>query len=252
MADVPLLTQASVALAQAKRIVCLTGAGISAESGVATFRAAQSGLWARFDPQRLASQAGFAADPGLVWRWYMARLASVEAAVPNPGHLALVALERVAPAFTLVTQNVDDLHERAGSRQLWHVHGQISQFHCNRCHAPHALQPDERTHAEPPICRSCGGHIRPGVVWFGEGLPSVALDAAWRAAEACEVMLVVGTSGVVYPVAELPQVAQAAGAVVIDVNPQHNPIAARADFFLQGAAEVVLPQVIEQMRAQGQ
>lgn len=241
----PPIQQAAQALAQAHNIVCLTGAGVSAESGVATFRDAQTGLWSKFDPQRLASQEGFADDPGLVWRWYMDRLRTVEAAAPNPGHLALATLEKRMAAFTLVTQNVDNLHERAGSRQVYHIHGRINHFRCNTCRAEYTLQAHERTQEQPPICLHCGELVRPDVVWFGESLPSDVVEIAWHAAERCEIMLVVGTSGVVYPVAQLPLVAKRAGALVIDINPQCTPISEMADIFLQGAGGVVLPQLLE-------
>lgn len=243
------IQQAAQYLAQAKRIVCLTGAGVSAESGVATFRDAQTGLWSKFDPQRLASQSGFAADPGLVWRWYITRLASVEKATPNPGHLALARLATLTSAFTLVTQNVDDLHERAGSEQVLHIHGRINHFRCNACQAEHILQPEERDREQPPLCVFCRNKVRPAVVWFGEALPGRVVEIAWREAERCDVMLVVGTSGVVYPVAQLPAVAQQAGAIVIDVNPEATPISERADLFLQGAGGVVLPQVVDTLAA---
>lgn len=245
MTEVQPIQVAGQLLAQAKRIVCLTGAGVSAESGVATFRDAQTGLWSKFDPQRLASQAGFAADPGLVWQWYMARLASVENAAPNPGHLALARLAALKPDFTLVTQNVDDLHERAGSQPVLHIHGRINHFRCNSCAAEHQLQPAERQQAMPPVCTVCGDRVRPAVVWFGEALPSREVELAWHAAEQCDLMVVVGTSGVVYPVAQLPAVAKQAGALVIDVNPECTPISERADLFLQGAGGVILPQVVE-------
>ena len=249
MLDIQQIRQAAQQLAQAKRVVCLTGAGVSAESGVATFRDAQTGLWSKFDPQRLASQAGFAADPGLVWRWYMARLDSVERAAPNPGHLALTRLAALTSSFTLVTQNVDDLHERAGSQPVLHIHGRINRFRCNYCQAEHDLQPDERHQEQPPVCAFCGDKVRPAVVWFGEALPGPVVEMAWREAERCDVMLVVGTSGIVYPVAQLPAVAQQAGAVVIDVNPECTPISERADLFLQGAGGVVLPQVMDALAA---
>ncbi len=145
-------------------VACLTGAGMSAESGVPTFRDAQTGLWAAYDPQRLASPQGFAADPGLVWRWYMARLAGVEKATPNAGHLALAEMERRWPGFTLITQNVDDLHERAGSTGVIHLHGNIARFHCQRCGTLHNLQAVERTSPQPPRCAACGGNVRPSVV----------------------------------------------------------------------------------------
>ena len=235
------LTTATDLLTSARRVACLTGAGISAESGVPTFRDAQTGLWSRYDPQTLASQAGFAADPGLVWRWYMWRLDLVERVRPNPGHLALAALAELVPSFTLITQNVDDLHEQAGSREVLHLHGEIARFKCNRCGKPHALQPAERTADAPPICHHCGGLVRPDVVWFGEMLTQSVLTGAWQAVERCDLLLVAGTSGMVYPAASLPGVAQAHGAKVIDINPNSSPISHMADLFLQGPAGEILP-----------
>lgn len=226
-------------------MAALTGAGVSAESGVATFRDAQTGLWSKFDPEQLASQAGFAADPGLVWRWYMARLATVESAVCNPGHLALTRLEQMVPQFTLVTQNVDNLHERAGSQNVLHLHGEISRCRCNVCRRPYALRAMDRTADEPPRCPQCGGLVRPDVVWFGEGLPAHVMDAAWRAAEDCEVCLVVGTSGVVYPAAQLPVVAKQMGAVVIEVNPETTFITAMATVAIAGPSGQVLPRLVQ-------
>ncbi len=243
-----LIEKAATIIAQAQSILCLTGAGVSAESGIATFRDAQSGLWSQFDPTTLASQAGFAADPGLVWRWYMDRLRSVEAASPNAGHQALATLAGQVPRFTLVTQNVDDLHERAGSQQVLHIHGRITRFRCNRCIHEHSLLKGERHGTAPPACGVCGAHVRPDVVWFGENLPGRVLDAAWRAAERCDVILVVGTSGVVYPVAQLPLIAQQHGATLIDVNPDCTPISAIADLFLQGAGGVILPALLAAMK----
>jgi len=198
---------------------------------------------------RLASQAGFAADPGLVWQWYMARLGTVEQAMPNHGHLALARLAALTPTFTLVTQNVDDLHERAGSQNVLHIHGRINHFHCNTCGTEHTLQPDERTSELPPTCLLCGGLVRPAVVWFGEALPGDVVEIAWREAERCDLMLVVGTSGVVYPVAQLPLVAQQAGAVVIDVNPECTPISEIADIFLQGSGGLILPALVGALSA---
>lgn len=242
-----LLTAAKI-IAEAKSILCLTGAGVSAESGIATFRDAQSGLWANFDPATLASQAGFAADPGLVWRWYMERLAAVEQAQPNAGHRALASLEAQAKRFTLVTQNVDDLHERAGSQQVLHIHGRITRFRCNLCRFEYDLQPHERHQAEPPHCGNCGELVRPDVVWFGENLPGRVLDAAWRAAEHCDVIIVAGTSGVVYPAAQLPLVAKQHGAPIIDINPECTPISEIADLFLQGTSALILPQILQTVR----
>jgi len=238
------IARAAQSLRQAQHVVCLTGAGVSAESGVATFRDSQTGLWSRFDPAQLASQAGFAADPGLVWRWYMERLATVEQVTPNPGHYALAQLEQRLPQFTFFTQNVDDLHERAGSQTVWHLHGSITRFCCNRCTREHSLQPAERAQPLPPRCQHCGDLVRPAVVWFGELLPHEILQRAWQAVEGCDVFLVVGTSGVVYPAAQLPFTAQQFGAQVIDVNPEPSPISRSADLFLQGQSGSLLPQIV--------
>jgi len=237
-------------LAHAQRVVCLTGAGVSAESGVATFRDAQSGLWSKFDPRRLASQEGFREDPGMVWRWYMHRLDLVEKALPNRGPDALAQLERLKAHFVLATQHVDDLHERAGSRHVSHLHGRLNHFHCNICTLEHELRPDERRDNLPPRCPSCGGLIRPSVVWFGEALPTPMADRAWREAEKCDLFLVVGTSGVVYPAAQLPLVAKQAGATVVDVNPEASELSGIADIYLSGARGVVLPYLVELVEAE--
>jgi NAD-dependent deacetylase len=242
-----LLAQAAHMLRQAKRIVCLTGSGVSAESGVATFRNAENGLWSRFDPQRLASQEGFAANPGLVWQWYMHRLTAVEQAEPNAGHRALAELEQRAPHFTLVTQNVDDLHERGGSRHVLHLHGRINRFRCNVCGFDHDLLPAEHRATLPPRCLACGGVVRPDVVWFGEPLPARLLDKAWQASERCDLFLVVGTSGLVYPAAHLPLLARQRGARVIDVNPEVTSISEQADVHLAGRSGALLPQLLAQL-----
>lgn len=240
----PLIEEANKILSAASAVACLTGAGASAESGVPTFRDAQTGLWARFDPQRLASQDGFAEDPGLVWRWYMARLAGVEKSLPNPGHFALAELARRSPGFVLITQNVDDLHERAGSGDVIHLHGNIARFHCNRCGRAHRLQAEDRSASLPPYCTICGGYVRPSVVWFGEGLPEDALTQAVDGVETCDLLLVVGTSGLVYPAAQLPQIAKRAGARVIEINPEPGPLSSMADICLRGASGEILPQLL--------
>lgn len=245
--NVPLETriyQAGAVLAAATRVVCLTGAGVSAESGIATFRDAKSGFWAKFNPEQLASQAGFAADGGLVWRWYMERLRAVEQAQPNLGHLALAQLARRIADFTLVTQNVDDLHERAGHDHVLHLHGHLHRFRCNLCNDEHRLEMHERNQSEPPRCARCGDRVRPDVVWFGEMMPSRIWDAAWRATQRCQVMLVVGTSAVVYPASQLPLAAAQQGATVIDINPECTPISEMAAFFLQGASGQILPRLM--------
>lgn len=232
-------------LAAAHRILCLTGAGVSAESGVATFRDPQSGLWADFDPERLATQDGFRQDPGLVWRWYMGRLSQVEQAKPNPGHFALAEMERRRPNFTLATQNIDNLHERAGSGTVLHLHGSINAFRCNECGASYQIADEDRTATLPPNCVHCGGWVRPALVWFGEALPQDELSLSFRAAQICDVILVVGTSGLVYPAASIPEMAARSGAFVIDVNPEPNPITEIADVYLCGPGGVILPRVAE-------
>lgn len=242
-------------LREARSVTVLTGAGVSAESGVPTFRDAQTGLWSRYDPETLATPRGFAADPGLVWRWYMSRLGSAHRALPNPGHDALARLEswmrarsggREEPApFTLVTQNVDDLHERAGSTDVLHLHGSIHLYRCSACGHPHSLRETEREAPQPPKCSQCAGPVRPDIVWFGEELPAEVFQRASHAAGTCDVMLVVGASGLVYPAALLPHTAKREGASVIDVNPSPGPITAVADLFLQGPSGRLLPQLLD-------
>lgn len=238
------LKQAIFLLQNAKRLVVLTGAGVSAESGIQTFRDAQSGMWTTFDPMKLASQEGFAENPGLVWRWYMARLKMLGNVQPNPAHLALAQLQRQKTYFTLITQNVDDLHERAGNSAVLHVHGSIVSTHCNECGKIYAVSPAEMEDEQPPLCPSCAGKIRPSVVWFGEILPEKEMRTALDAVRNCDCMLVVGTSGVVYPVAELPSMARRSGAAVIDVNPERSPISEMADCFLQGKAGEIVPRLL--------
>lgn len=241
-----LIGQSAGILGRARRVVTLTGAGVSAESGVSTFRDPQSGFWSKYDPERLASVSGFREDPGLVWRWYMERLyESTVAAKPNPGHSALAQLEQLVTKFTLITQNVDNLHEQAGSKNVVHLHGNINSFFCILCDRDHVLQEADRTSEMPPTCIHCGGLVRPGVVWFGEQLPSHAVNTAWDVAQRCDAMLVIGTSGIVYPAAHLPHLARENGAVVVDVNTELTEISRMADLFLQGPSGVVLPQLVK-------
>jgi NAD-dependent deacetylase len=241
------ITLAAEVLGRARSIMVLSGAGVSAESGVPTFRDAQTGLWAQYDPDRLASPEGFAADPGLVWRWYMERLHGAAQAQPNAGHRALVSLQQRIP-LVLYTQNVDDLHERAGSLEVRHLHGSLFRHRCHRCRAPYDLTPADRQGELPPRCSQCRGFIRPDVVWFGEMLPAEMLQRAWEDARNIELMLVVGTSGLVQPVAHLPGVARAAGRTVIDVNPEPGPISRTADLYLQGSSGRILPRIVASMK----
>jgi NAD-dependent deacetylase len=236
------------AVRAARRVVALTGSGISAESGVPTFRDAQTGLWARYDPQELATGEAFARDPDLVWSWYAWRRELVRKAGPNAGHFALAELERLVPRFALVTQNVDGLHGRAGSRNVVELHGNILRTRCSAEGLP--FEPDgeaERT----PVCPNCGAPLRPDVVWFGEMLPEAEILAASEAARGCDLFLSVGTSGFVYPAAGLPRQARAAGAVVVEVNPDETPLTAYADYSLRISACEALPALVRAASGRG-
>jgi NAD-dependent deacetylase len=236
-------------LREAKRVVVLTGAGVSAESGVPTFRDKLTGLWEKFDAAELATPAAFRRDPTLVWGWYEWRRAAVLTAQPNPGHRALAALAHRVPQLTLVTQNVDDLHERAGSRGVLHLHGELARPYCGACRQPHVFPPGVPelppggARIEPPRC-ACGASIRPGVVWFGEHLPEAAWAAASEAAAHCDVFLCVGTSAVVSPAASLAQMAIAAGAVTVQINPNPTGLEGSVSASISGPSGVVLPQLV--------
>jgi NAD-dependent deacetylase len=229
-------------LREARSICVLTGAGVSAESGIPTFRGA-GGLWRQFRAEDLATPQAFSRDPKLVWEWYDWRRGLIAAAQPNPGHFALAELEQRAPRFTLVTQNVDGLHRLAGSRNLVEIHGSIWTVRCTVCSRE---QQDPRVPLPelPPRCDGCGALLRPGVVWFGEGLPRGVWDNAEQAAENTEVLLVIGTSAVVYPAASLVPLAKAAGARVIEINVDETPLSSSVDVALRGPSGEILPQLI--------
>jgi len=222
----------------AQNIFVLTGAGISAESGVPTFRDALTGLWARFDPEELATEEAYRRQPALVWQWYQHRRELVSAAKPNPAHYALAELAR-RKSVTLVTQNIDGLHQQAGSEHVVELHGNLFANKwldgCGRCDTVPPVP------GEPPHCALCGTMMRPGVVWFGEDLPRVARFRADHAAQHCDLCLVVGTSGLVYPAAALPGLAKEHGARVIVVNPQPSALDDTADLVLRAAAGECLP-----------
>lgn len=245
----PAIAQVRERLDRARRVAVLTGAGMSAESGIPTFRDALTGLWSRFDPAQLASEAGFRADPAMVWNWYAERRDGVRAAQPNAGHHALAAFARARPGvLTLITQNVDDLHQRAGNMDAIRLHGDILEDRwfgpCQRAARGTACDTARATAGTPPRCAECGNLVRPGVVWFGENLPAGALDAAERAAKTCELMLVVGTSGAVWPAAGLSATAVRSGAYVVIVNPQPSEIDGDADVVIAGTAATVLPRLL--------
>ncbi len=226
---------------KARRIVAFTGAGISAESGIPTFRGPQ-GLWRTFKPEELATPGAFQRDPNLVWEWYDSRRQSMAKAHPNPGHRALAELEGRAPEFTLLTQNIDGLHDRAGSVNIVKLHGDIWMLRCLACGRERedfrAPLPDL-----PPRCE-CGGTLRPGVVWFGELLPPGVWSKAEFAASRAEVFLTIGTSALVYPAAGLIDVARAGQAVTVEVNPEATGYSDQVDYSLRGAAGEVLPVLL--------
>ena len=237
-AEIPVVIEAVRA---ARSVAVLTGAGISKESGIPTFRDAQTGLWAKYDPEKLATPEGFLRDPALVWTWYDYRRKLVTEAQPNAGHKALVTLEQLKPT-SIVTQNVDGLHARAGSTKIIELHGSILKFVCfDKRHAADAVT---QGLSEPPRCTICGAMIRPAVVWFGEALPPQALDAATEAMQSCDVVLVIGTSGLVHPAAGLPYVAKRAGAIVIEINPEVTSLTDAADIFVAGPAGQLLPEIV--------
>lgn len=229
-------------LSAARSVVALTGAGISAESGVPTFREAQTGLWAKFDPLELATPEAFASNPQRVWEWYAWRRTLVGAAAPNAGHRALAVLEQRARRLLLVTQNVDGLHQRAGSTRMVELHGNLFRTVCATHRHVVGRWSDE--HA-PPRCPECGGVLRPDVVWFGEMLPADALERARAAAAAADVFLSIGTSSEVYPAAALPEIARAAGALVVEINPNPTPLSRLADHCLRRSASAVLPALVD-------
>jgi NAD-dependent deacetylase len=232
------------ALRDSSRTVVLTGSGISAESGVPTFREAQTGLWERFDPRELATPEAFARDPRLVWDWYAWRRKLVAEARPNPGHLAIAEMQHLVQNLTLVTQNVDGLHQRAGSRDVIELHGNIRRTKC----PVEGTTVDNYAESEsPPLCPSCGAPLRPDVVWFGEMLPPEAIEAASEAARGADVFLSVGTSSLVHPAAGLPFEALENGATLVEVNPETTPLTPRADYALRGPAGDVLPRLIREL-----
>jgi NAD-dependent deacetylase len=233
------------ALDHATAVAVLTGAGISAESGIPTFRDALTGLWEKFRPEELATPEAFEANPKLVWDWYAWRRGAVANARPNAGHRALVSIERRCRGkgvdFTLVTQNVDGLHRAAGSDRVVELHGNIRRVKCFDRHHPVQAWPQGDA---VPTCPECGSLLRPDVVWFGEGLPPQALAAAIASARTCDVFLCVGTSTVVEPAASLPFMALEAGARVIEVNLQATPLTSRATVSLRGTAGEILPLLV--------
>jgi NAD-dependent deacetylase len=232
-------------LRAARRIVAFTGAGISAESGLSTFRDKQTGLWAKYRPEDLATPQAFQRNPRMVWEWYEWRRGVAAAAEPNPGHYALAQIEAALPGFFLATQNVDGLHARAGSCNVVELHGNIRRTICfDRNHPADSWAEVEEP---PPRCPQCGSPLRPDVVWFGEPLRGDALARAQEAATQCDLFLSVGTSTMVYPAAELPFIARSNDATVFEINPDATPVSTLADFVLREKAGVALPAIAKAM-----
>ncbi len=245
--DIEFPSQLIQALRTASRVAVLTGAGVSAESGIPTVREAQSGLWAKFDPQELATPQAFQHNPKLVWEWYAWRRSLVSQAQPNPGHYALAAMEAQVPHFALITQNVDGLHEKAGSGShgglLLELHGNLQRVKCFE----DGQVVDEWKECDdvPPHCPRCGGLLRPDVVWFGEMLPQDILQESMHAARDCQVFLSIGTSGVVEPAASLPFIAMRSGALVIEINREETPLSLAAAYSFRGPSGAYLPELVK-------
>lgn len=236
----------------AQQIAVLTGAGVSKESGVPTFRDALEGLWAQYDPQQLATPHAFNQNPALVWDWYQFRRGLVNNAHPNAGHHALAEIEQQKPNTWIITQNVDDLHEQAGNQNIIHLHGNIAQSRCSKnCQGMPTLidvstLPD--ADASPPKCPHCGALVRPDIVWFGEPLPHEELQQAINLSYQCDLMIVVGTSGLVAPASDLPYHAKRNGAKILEINPDQSAISHLADVKIEAPSGQALPLIVEMLR----
>jgi len=241
-----LIERAAQAIRTARKTIALTGAGISAESGIPTFRD-PGGLWDRYDPEEYATIQAFRRDPGKVWRM-MKDFTELKTARPNPGHFGLVQLEQLGLLHCIVTQNVDNLHQAAGSREVIEFHGNMRQVVCMSCGK--VLPLDEISlETLPPYC-GCGGVFKPAGVFFGEPIPLYALSRSQEEAQSCDLILVIGTSAVVYPAADIPRVAKEAGAQVIEINPERTDLTDRlADFIIQEKAGIAIPQIITAIKA---
>lgn len=240
--SLPILPKLIEVLRSARYVVVLTGAGVSAESSIPTFRDAQTGLWAKYSPEELATPQAFRRNPKLVWEWYAWRRELVARAKPNPGHLALAEFEQRMPKFVLITQNVDGLHQRAGSHNVIELHGNINRIKC--FDEGDIIDSWPPTSDLPPRCPRCGGYLRPDVVWFGETLPLEALRAAFDAAQQCDLFFSIGTSALVEPAASLPYEALRRGVTVVEINPEETPLTPYVTYALPGLAGAILPELL--------
>lgn len=245
-----LLDQAADILRRSASIVFFTGAGMSAESGIPTYLDKLPRIWSKYDPRELETAKAFKADPALVWGWYLWRRSQVAKASPNPAHLAIARLADSVAQVAVITQNIDDFHERSGSVNVVHLHGHLKTPKCYACHRPDDLTPvddDEMVGGliEPPRCKRCNGRMRPAVVWYGENLPGAVWKEATRLITACDLLISVGTSGQVMPAASLPAMALAAGASIIHINTDSVSSNSSDELLLMGTAAEVLPKLIE-------
>ncbi|MBN2044730.1 MAG: NAD-dependent deacylase, partial [Anaerolineales bacterium] len=243
--DMEIQPELAEKISHAQYIVALTGAGVSAESGIPTFREAQTGLWARYNPMELATPQAFQRNPKLVWEWYQWRRQLIAGVKPNQAHHALAELARRVPQFTLITQNIDGLHRQAGSQNIIELHGDITKTKCFDHH--HPVSNWENSAEIPPRCPQCGSLLRPDVVWFGENLPQEALAAAFSASESAQVFLSIGTSSLVEPAASLPLIASQNGAILIEINPAATPISHLAQLTIRHSAAASLPTFVDQL-----
>jgi NAD-dependent deacetylase len=240
------IAQATQAIRSAGKMVALTGAGISAESGIPTFRD-PGGLWDKYDPEEYATIEAFRRNPGKVWQM-MRDFTALKTARPNPGHFGLAQLEQLGFLRCIITQNVDNLHQEAGSRDVIEFHGNMRQVVCQRCGTVLPIH-EISLESLPPYCR-CGGVFKPAGVFFGEPIPQQALYRAYEESQNCDLMLVIGTSAVVYPAADMPRVAKEAGARVIEINPEYTDLTGRVtDLIIQEKAGIAIPQIVAELKA---
>jgi NAD-dependent deacetylase len=247
-----LIAKASDLIAQASRPVVFTGAGVSKESGIPTFRDAMDGLWAKYDPEELATPEAFTQHPDLVWRFYAHRRAKVSACAPNAAHRAIVELEALKPSLVVITQNVDGFHQAAGSNRVITLHGNILENRCHfGCEGTLSWSESEDEAPLPPPCRTCGRQsMRPNVVWFGEELDRRLTSRAHEAVAECDLMIVVGTSGLVYPAAAFPEYVLGTGKPLIEINPRRTEFSQRATVYLPCLAGEALPKLVALMSSE--
>lgn len=236
-----MLQKVAELMTRCSNVVVLTGAGISAESGVPTFHG-KEGLWGKFRPEELATMDAFLANPQIVWEWYNWRRKLIGEVQPNPGHVAIAEMALLFDRFSLVTQNVDGLHRLAGSKRVLELHGNLNRNKCADCNRP--FRATEIDPNKLPACESCGGRIRPDVVWFGEMLPGDVIEEAFAVAEQAELFFSVGTSAIVHPAASLPVTAKRCGATLVEINPEPTPLSDLADFRFAGPSGELLPQLL--------